>query len=485
MAYHIKKEFPETEFCALVSMRESMEFLENQEDISYTSLILEQDLFKKIGETVLDTDYIHWLEKEYGIPNLWPYVYIDRLIMNGQLVREYPYDKALLSHEDMLKYVQILARAIIEFLDKEKPDALAISVIGSIGSSLLYHIARKRGIKTITFHHACIDNRIVLTDYYKNFSWVKERFNEINDGRISPEQKNAEEFIQTFRDKPKTYIAASDPSYKNQASRSAHVQFLKPQNLLKSIPWHFVTLIKDLKKTRRGDYSDIFIWWAVWDKIVRKTRGLIGYSDLYSPVDPTERFAYYPLHFEPEITTLLYAPYYTNQIQLVKAIARSLPLDMKLYVKDHAPMLGYRKRSYYKEMLKIPNIKLINPNVRGLDLLQKTELTFTITGTSGWESILLKKPVINFGYYFYNDIPGVKYSEGFEQLPYLVKEQLEEWKHDEKAIVNYVSALLEDSVPADYAYLWDNAESLKEVRENDGITALSRLLAKKLGLSKK
>lgn len=485
MAYHIKNDFPETEFCGFVNMRESLEFLQNQKDVSYTSLLLEQDLFKKIGDTVLDIDYIHWLEKEYGIPNLWPYVYVDRVIMNGQLVREYPFDEALLSHEDMLKYVQIQAKALIEFLDKEKPDALAISVIGSIGSSLLYHIARKRGIQTITFHHACIDNRIVLSEYYKNFSWVKERFNELNSGSSSTKRNDAENFIQTFREKPTSYIAGSDPKYNNQASRIAHVQFLKPKNLLKSVPWYIATFTKDLKKVGRGDYSDIFIWWTVWDKMVRKLRGLIGYDDLYSPVDLTERFAYYPLHFEPEITTLLYAPYYTNQAQLVRAIARSLPLDMKLYVKDHAPMLGYRTRSFYKEMLKIPNIKLIDPSVRGLDLVQKTELTFTITGTSGWESILLKKPVINFGYYFYNDIPRVKFCTGYDELPFLVKEQLEVWEHDEKAVVNYVSALLEDSVPADYTYLWDNAESFKEVRENDGIIALSRLLSKKVGLVKK
>jgi hypothetical protein len=484
MAVNLKREFPETEFCAFVQMRPGLEFLNSQKDIAYTSLVLEEDIHKKLYEEKLDHDYLRWLEKEYGTPNLWPHLYLDRVIMNGQLVREYPYDKPLLSHEDMLRRVQVTAKMIIEFLDREKPDTLVISVIGSVGGSLLYTIAKRRGIKTINIDFVRIHNRMAFSDDYRTLTGTKKLFEEINKGRVSPEAENAKRFLAKFRDQPAPFLEISSPSFNNQALRRANVQFLKPKKLIISICWHLKTFFQDFKKKRNSDYTDIFVWWLSWDKFKRKIRGLIGYADLYSAIDTKERFAFYPIHLDPEIATMLYAPYYTNQANLIKQIARSLPFDMKLYIKEHPAMVGYRTRSFYKEILKTPNVKLINPTTNGHDLARLSTLTVTITGTSAWETILFKKPIISFGDVFYNDIPGVKRCRSFEEFPYLVKEQLENWEHDETQLVNYVSALLEDSVPVDYVELWTNAESSKQVMENEGLIKLTHNLAEKIGLKK-
>lgn len=485
MAADIKKNFPSTEFCGFVNMRESLTFLKKQKEVIYSALLLEQDFHKNLQNEKIDYEYINWLEKEYGIPNLWPYFYIDRVVMHGQLVREYPYNKALLTHEDMLRLIQVSARAIIDFLEKEKPDAVIISVIGSVGSALLYHVAKKKGIQTTTLELARIKNRIAFSEDYKTFTWVKERFEELESGkRSSKEREEAKKYLHEFRDRPAPYHQQADPTHNNQALRKANIQFLKPKKLAWSIYWHTKTLLKDIKKSADSDYTDIFIWWAVWDKMQRKTRGLIGYTDLYGAVDYNEKFAYFPLHYDPEMATMLYAPYYTDQVQLIKAIARSLPLDMKLYVKEHAAMVGYRSRSYYKEMLKVPNVKLINPSVPGHNLARMSKLTVTITGTGGWESLLFKNPVITFGDVFFNDIPEVKRCRGYEELPYLVKEQLENYSHNEERLLNYISALLEDSVPVDYIDLWVKADSPEEIMGNEGIKGLARALAQKINLKK-
>jgi len=485
LAFHLKKSFPDTEFCAVVQMRPSLEFLQKQEDIPYTSFLMEEDVHKKLFEEKIDHNYLSWLEEEYGIPNLWPYVYVDRIIMSTQLVREYPHDKALLSHEEMIKRIQVTAKAIIEFLDRERPDVLVISVIGSVSSLLLYHIAKKRGIKTINVELTRIHNRIAYSEDYRTFTGAKKCFDEIEGGRKSHEAADARKFIDAFRKKPSPYHQQALPTYNNQVAKIASVQFLHPRKLAWSVYWHGKTFLNDLRKRKNKDYTDVFVWWIIWDKAKRKTRSLIGYSDLYCPVDHNERFAFYPLHFDPETATMLYAPRYTDQIHLIKQIARSLPLDMKLYVKEHAAMVGYRKRSYYKEIRRIPNVKLISPHINGHELVQSARLITTISGTGGWEGVLLKKPVITFGDVFYNDLPGVKRCRSFEDLPFLVKEQLGEWKHNEEQLVNYVSALLEESVPVDYIDLWIKAESIEKVIDNEGIKKLADALAEKIGLNNK
>jgi hypothetical protein len=479
-AYHIKKEFPRAEFCGLVGTRESLKFLEDQRDVTYTSLILDEDIHKRYRDEVPDMEYLRALEKEYGIPNLMPYLHIDRILLHEHLLREYPHDERPFSHDDLLRILQVTAKAIIQFLDEERPDVVVISVVGTIASLLLYHIAKKRGIQTINIEFARIGNRIAYSEDYRNFSWVKERFEEIRRGAPSSERAAAQKYIDAFRAKPAPYDAEYMQEFYNDRGRFGALSFLHPKKLARSIPWHLRTFVTDLIRLRRRDYTDIFIWWALWDKLKRKLRTLRGFSDLYSVPRPEDRYAYYPLHIEPEIAMMLYAPYYTNQLELIRACAHALPIDMLLYVKEHPGMVGYRPRSFYKEVLKIPNVRLIAPGVSSTEISRRASLTFTITSTAGWESLVLKNPVITFGDVYYNDIPGVERCRGFEELPYLVRKQLTEWKHDEDALVAYASALLEDSVAADFSDFWNRAEAYETIRDDAGIAALSRKLASKL-----
>ncbi len=479
-AYHIKKEFPYAEFCGVVGMRESLKFLKRQKDVVYTSFVLDEDIHKRYRDEVLDLDYLRTLEKEYGIPNLLPYLHIDRVLLHEHLIREYPHDKRLLSHHDLLRVLQVTAKAIISFLDTERPDVVVISVVGSTASLLLYHIAKKRGIQTINIEFARIGNRIAYSEDYRNFSWVKERFEEIRKGSPSSERSSAQKFLEEFRDKPAPYDADYMQEFYSDRGRFDVLSFLHPKKLMWSIPWHLRTFINDLARIRRHDYTDIFIWWALWDKLKRKVRTLIGVSDLYYVPRSTDRYAYYPLHIEPEIAMMLYAPYYTNQLELIRASAHALPIDMLLCVKEHPGMVGYRPRRFYKEMLKTPNVRLIAPGVPSNELTKHSALTFTITSTAGWESLMLKKPVITFGDVYYNDIPGVERCRGFEELPYLVQKQLTAWKHDEDTLVAYTSALLEDSVAADFSDFWNRAEAYETIRDDAGIATLARKLASKL-----
>lgn len=482
LAYEIMQKHPGTTFCSYVDTQSRLTFLKEQVVTPFTAFLVEEDIHKKICDEKVDIEYLQWLESEYGIPNLWPYLYVDRVIMNGQLLRDYPYDTPLLSYEDMLKKLQVTARALIDFLDTEKPNAVVTSVIGSVGSMLLYHIAKKKGIQTIHIEFARIGSRIALTEDYSTLSWVRSRFKELQNGSSSSYKNEAQKFLTEFRSAPAPYDADTANDFYN-TSRLKNLNFLRPKNLLHSISWHIRTFLKDVFQAKKLDYTHVLIWWSTWDKIKRKVRALRGYQSFYFDHRTyTGRYAYYPLHIEPEIAMLLYAPYYTNQIELIRATARSLPIDMLLFVKEHPGMLGYRTRAYYKEITKIPNVRLISPGVPGNKLAQDAAITVTITSTSGWESLLLKKPVITFGDVYYNDIPGVLTCRNFEELPHMVKKQLGEWRHDEQTLLNYVSALLEDSVDVYFADMWNRAAPLDEILNDQGIKDLAHLFAKKIGL---
>ena len=76
------------------------------------------------AEEKLDLDFLKKFEQEYGLPYLWPYLALDRVIMFNLLEREYPYDTPKYTHEEMMRILQVKAKAVIKFLEKEKPNFL-------------------------------------------------------------------------------------------------------------------------------------------------------------------------------------------------------------------------------------------------------------------------------------------------------------------------------------------------------------------------
>lgn len=472
------------EFCAYVSMRTAYDFLVSQKEISYTKLLLDEDIHKRYKNETVDFEYLAWLEKEYGLPNLWPYLYIDRIIMNGQLVREYPHDAPTHSYYEMLQCLQVTAKEIIKFLDEEKPDFLFISVIGSLGALLLYEVSKKKGVQIINLDYIRIGNKEILTEDYRTFTWANKLFEQFQGGRIkSGREDEARYFITKFRKNPAPYVVETGIWAPRPTTRLKQLQYLSPVRIAKTVVWFTLFTLRYLVKKNK-DYTDEVPWFSLWDKIKRKARELRGFGSFYSVPDFEKDFAYFPLHLEPEIATLLYAPFFSNQIHLIQQIARSLPIHFTLYVKEHPSMVGFRPRKYYKEVKKIPNVKILNPDINGLVVIKKANIIFTIAGTAGWEAVLLEKPVITFGDVFYNTLSTVKRSVAIEDLPALTLSQLKNFAPNDKELVHFVSALLEDSADANLVELWEKEDQGEDIRNrNEGLIRLAELIAKKINLT--
>lgn len=481
IAIALKEKYGIAEFCGYVCLRSSFDFLKSQNDIRYGTLLLDDELQKEYTKEKLDPEYLHHLEKEYGIPNLWPYIACDRVIMFKQLLREYPYNTPMYTHEEMLRILQVKARAIIRLLEEEKPDFLFASVVGSMGGMLLYHIAKKKNIKVIIADIARIGELFTVSDHYAYHTWTEQIFQELQQTkRHSIREHDAQTFLEDFRKKPAPYFGKL---YEESlpVDRRRQLQFLKPANIFRSLAWVYRLTIGYLKNPHRDDYEEIKPWHYVIDRMKNKARLLRGFRDLYSRPEPNEDYAFFPLHFEPEIATMLYAPFFTDQPYVIRQIAHSLPATYKLYVKDHPGMIGFRPRSYYKELLKIPNIRLIDPAIPSFPLIQNAKIVTTISSSAGWEAVLLRKPVITFGDVFYNALSTVKHCRTIDELPYVIKEQLESVRYNEQELVNYIAATMEVSVEVPLLRLWER-EIGDFAKVKKGIEPAADLIARKLGL---
>ncbi|MEK7072100.1 MAG: hypothetical protein AAB969_00865 [Patescibacteria group bacterium] len=478
LAVILKEKYTELDFCGYVNLRSSFDFLSSQKDIKYSTLLLDEDMQKKYKEEKLDLNYLQWLEKEYGTPNLWPYIAVDRIIISNQLVREYPYDKPSYTHEEMLQLLQVMSKAILSFLEKEKPNAIFFSVIGSMGSTLLFEMAKKMGIKCYRIAN-CLKDLTTVTDA-PNLSLINPaEASSLTDIQQKQLLTKAMVFLEQYRSMPVSYFTKSDPQYQ-QIDRTKQLQILLPKNFLNFIKWVFKYFYSYLTSKERFDYSYTKPWYYLIDGLKRKVRNIIGVNDLYDEPDWNENFVFFPLQFEPESGLLHVAYFKTNQLEVFKQTARALPVGYKLYIKEHPTMVMYRPRSFYRAIKKNPNVKLINPAIKSFDIISRARLIISITGSCGWEATLLKKPVITFGLAFYNQLSFIKKCRAFEDLPQMVKEQIENFNYNENELLEYLIKIFESSAPVDLISTWDDAGDIQ--RQKKALEPLADLIAKKLGI---
>ena len=482
LARRLKDEHGIGKVCAFVQTRPSYEFLSSQKDVAYSNLLFDEDVQCSYKTEKLDLEYLRSLEKEYGIPNLWPYINTDRIIRFSQLVREYPYDTPRYSHEEILRMVQVYAKAIIAFLDAEKPDVLFSAPIGAMSTTLLYHIAKKRGIRTLVMSFTGIRNRIAISEAYDRLTFadaILERDRQ-KPLELIPQYKSARAYIDEFRAKPQVYSEIHEAT-RRKFTRKQHFDFLRPLRFLRMFRWTGI-LWKEwlLNRKLREDYSYVHPYLYLIDGLKRKVRNLVGLNDLYDTFDPSTPYTFFALHLEPELSLLWLARFDTDQIAVVRRIAQSLPVGMKLVVKEHPQMVALRPRRFYRELKKIPNVVLVRPELSSFELIVHAALVTTITGTAGLEATLFGKPVITFGNIFYNALPSVVRSRTPEELPMQITRQLsKDFVFDEEALVRYVAAILLDSAETDILHIWELGGD-EETRGKE-LSALAALIAKKCG----
>ncbi|RZD47310.1 MAG: hypothetical protein CXT78_02615, partial [Thaumarchaeota archaeon] len=134
-------------------------------------------------------------------------------------------------------------------------------------------------------------------------------------------------------------------------------------------------------------------------------------------------FIYFPLQLEPERTLLIAAPYFSNQLETIKNIAKSIPIEYKLLVKEH-PMQkvrAWRNIEYYKEILRLANVELIHPSISNEEVIKKCSLVITATGTAGLQAALYQKPSIVLADVNYQTLPSVNRIKNIEELPKKIK----------------------------------------------------------------
>lgn len=108
------------------------------------------------------------------------------------------------------------------------------------------------------------------------------------------------------------------------------------------------------------------------------------------------KIVFFPFQQEPESSTLVLTPHFSNQFAILVELALSLPADAVLVVKEHPWQLGRRTRGVYDAILEIPNVVMLAPTFPSLDIIRRSAAVCAISSSAAHEAAVMGKPVLYF-----------------------------------------------------------------------------------------
>ena len=370
----------------------------------------------------IDLDYLTNFEEKYKI-SLWMLVYSERLFLDYN-----PYYQ--FSSHELLQIIQHDCKLFENILDEVNPDFLLINGVDFHRNYLISEICKSRGIKVLMLFSSRLGYRCMISSGFDEF----DKDLEIPSENVPT--KNLQELHE--------YLKQYDKFNHSMSIKSGEMGFSFFYKL--KVLFHWMSKTFDQKYRDTYDHYGITRYKVIKNQLslmVKKNfRKSFLFKNSIHEIN-NERFVYFPLQVEPERNVLLGAPFYSNQLIVIEKIAKSLPVDCKLYVKEHPAMRlkKWRKISDYKKILDLPNVKLIHPSIGSSEIIKKSLLVLTLNGTSGFEASFYGKPSIVFSDVIYSNLSWVHRINNIEDLPNIISDTIEK-KVNISELNNFVNKLI-------------------------------------------
>tara|TARA_X000000950_G_scaffold289163_1_gene410395 strand:- start:1321 stop:2781 length:1461 start_codon:yes stop_codon:yes gene_type:complete len=207
-------------------------------------------------------------------------------------------------------------------------------------------------------------------------------------------------------------------------------------NYLNAFKSSFKMIIIEIKNfimnTKNKNSYNYFAWIKNNFIAVRNYKYLKKISIKKSDIK-NKKIIFFPLHLEPEVSLLNVSPEFSNSLEVISLIAKNLPFDTVLILKEQIFSFPVRSINFYKQLKKIYNVEFADPEIHSWEWIKDSKIIVSITGTVGIEAIMMKKKVISFGaHQAINLLPSVKYVSNFEEVKKAMEELIEtHYKDDE------------------------------------------------------
>jgi hypothetical protein len=370
---------------------------------------------------LLDDINLKEFEDDYQVESLWQIFYTDRFLPRFDL-------------KDSERFMKLHIALFNEIFHDNSPDILLNEEIAIFSSYILFFYCRKHNCKYLGLNppRHIGDKKIAFVNSDKNnYYLLDELYVQAN---FSPDQlAEANHFIKAFKEEEMV------PPY-----LLGGVFRKKKPGILQSVLSLLKYFYSFFQTSEKADYTIYNIKHSYLDKTLHFPKYLLQ-KRYYQKPDFSKEYYYFPLHYQPEASTLVFAPNYEKQLYTLDLIAKKIPIGSILYVKEHFSVIGHRSMSFYRALKEYPNVKMISPWESSHKLIKRSLGVITLTGTAGWEAILYGVPVYILGNVFYKSF---KYANNIENINDLsnslknYKSKCIEKKEYDSELIKYVAAYL-------------------------------------------
>ncbi len=314
-----------------------------------------------------------------------------------------------LSVRDRKQIYQQLLLYWYSFLKKNPVDAVVFASTPHLGfHNVIYGAAKLLNIKTIYLQRTLIENKLLLLCDYKKIDKIPGDY--LGD-------KKKKELIELIRED--FYKQIFIPSLWIKRSININQKAIN-QNPLFRIKEFLAVSFRFLKFLFKGQPTSVFYLNNGCNKLLIAFLCLVVnlkvnilrkyYQKNTSRVNWNKKFIFFSLHFQPERTTVPEGGVFENQLLAINILSKSVPKDWTIYVKEHPRQFEtndprrrhYRSKDFYNEILMHKNVKLVKIEEDSEKMIDEAIFTVTVTGSSGWQSLLKNKPCLVFGNPWYS-----------------------------------------------------------------------------------
>ena len=438
----------------IVTTHQDVSFFQNQKLIPFKKLIYYPSCYQ--NKSSFDIQKLKQFEKQFDL-NLWLDVFAERSFY------KYWTDFHKFSREEIFSIIQNSIDFFIEILETYNPKLVFMQQIGeNISNLLLYQIAKKMSVTTLMPNVLHLKNRIIISNNKKS-SEIPDKFKQTISNFLDSSENFNDEYIKNLDHTESLKIKLSYNYEISSLSKKMKYLFGKAFHQSENI-------YKNLGKTR----FNMFQYRIKNHFEVKNRKRYLDQQSINFIED--KKFLYFPLASEPEAHILINSSFFSNQITLIENIAKSIPVDTVLYVKEHPIQKAklWRPIEDYKKISSIPNVKLVHPNTDNQELIAKSQGVIVISGSTGFEALFHKKPVILFSQDHYDSLSMVTKIDSITNLPHHIRDSIQNFEfkplelnalmkvYDELSLLVPYSSMLKDGNVLSSIQRYENDLSLTQ-----------------------
>lgn len=406
IAYGLQKKIDADFFAIFDTTNKPKQFFENQEIVKFKKKWFFHDEIQNIQKNIPDIEYLRKNEEKYQI-NFWKLAINERILYRFYNFHKFTENEILSIEEKSVKFFE-------RVFEQAKPDYFITKQPSFHHLELFKLMCEKNNCKIIMLSYPKLAYKMLISEDTNKFDYFSDLKSYQKEGKTFEEMREYLDSHSSFN-QLKNYYKKSKKRTIPQIAALKEYLFSNNLNLQTNYNYFGRTKYKVLSS-------------LLHDKKQKQNREKFMNKNLSKQGELKRPFIYFPMATDLERHLLIDSPFYTNQIEVMRNIAKSIPVGYTIYAKENPSNVtrNWRPISQYHEIMEIPNVKLLHPEFSNKELLTKCDLVISIASTSSFEATFYEKPSIVFGNVLYKILPSVAKVQEIEKLPELIRESLKQ-----------------------------------------------------------